>query len=356
MSNLTSMATFLLLEFSEVRELQILHFLVFLVIYLVKVTGNLLIILAIALDHHLHTPMYFFLINLAIMDLGTISVIVPKSMAVSLTNNRSILYSGCVAQVFFYFIFAAADISVLSIMAYDRYVAICNPLHYEKIMHRGACLQMVAFGWLAGLLYATLHTCGTFANTFCSNIVSQFFCEIPQLLKLACSDIYLVEVGFTVLGCHVGAGCFIFIIITYVKIFSAVFRIPSVHGQKKALSTCLPHLIVFSLLVFSGIFAFARPPSDASSSVDIAFAAIYSIIPPMLNPFIYSMRNKDIKAALWKLLDFAHSTKTISSYLSLSSWKVHIMFKGHLPETELNMQHVSSSHAFVCAAATDTQE
>ncbi|XP_044279560.1 olfactory receptor 14A16-like, partial [Varanus komodoensis] len=227
----------------------------------------------------------------------------------SLTNNRSIAYSGCIAQVFFFFFFAATDLSLLNIMAYDRNVAICNPLHYERIMHKEACLQMVAFGWLAGLLYATLHTCGTFANTFCSNIVSQYFCEIPQLLKIACSDIYLIEVGFIVLGCNIAVGCFIFIIITYVKIFSAVFRIPSVHGQKKAVSTCLPHLAVVSLLIFSAIFDYAKPPSD-TSVLDITFAVIYTILPPMLNPFIYSMRNKDIKVALMKLLDFEHSSVT----------------------------------------------
>ncbi|XP_044279557.1 olfactory receptor 14A16-like [Varanus komodoensis] len=304
------MVTFLLLEFSDICKLQILHFLIFLVLYLTAVTGNLLIIFAIALAHHLHTPMYFFLINLAMVDLGSISVLVPKSMTMSLTNNRSIAYSGCVAQVFFYAFFAATDISLLTIMAHDHNVATCNPLHYERIMHKEACLQMVAFGWLAGLLYATLHTCGTFANTFCSNIISQFFCEIPQLLKLSCSDIYLVEVGIVVLSCNIGLGCFIFIIVTYVKIFSAVFRIPSVHSQKKALSTCLPHLTVFALFAFSGIFAYARPPSDASPDLGIAFAVLYGIILPMLNPFIYSMRNKEIKAALWKLLDVEHSSKT----------------------------------------------
>uniref|UniRef100_A0A8D2IPM7 G-protein coupled receptors family 1 profile domain-containing protein n=1 Tax=Varanus komodoensis TaxID=61221 RepID=A0A8D2IPM7_VARKO len=291
--NLTSMSIFLLLEFSD-----LLHFFVFLSLYLTALIGNLIIIITVSLDHHLHNPMYFFLINLAMLDIGTVSVMVPKSMAMSLMNSRSISYSGCVAQVFLYLFFAATDLALLTIMAHDRNVAICNPLHYERIMHKGACLQMVAIGWLSSLLYAILHTSSTFTITLCSNIVHQFFCEIPQILKLSCSDLYLVEVGLLVFSCGITAGCFTFIIVTYMQIFSTVLRIPSVHGKKKALSTCLPHLTVVSIFVFSGIFIYAKPPSGVSSDLDIAFAVLYTIIPPMLNPFIYSMRNKEIKAAL----------------------------------------------------------
>ncbi|XP_053218688.1 olfactory receptor 14A16-like [Podarcis raffonei] len=315
MHNLTSMTVFLLLEFSDVRELQILHFFVFLIVYLMAIIGNLLIVIAIVLDHHLHTPMYFFLLNLAIMDLGTVSVMVPKSMAISLLNCRFISYFGCVAQVFFYFLFGTSDYALLTIMAHDRYVAICNPLHYETIMHKGACIRMVAIGWIISLLNAILHTGGTFANRFCSNSINQFFCEIPKLLKLSCSNFYLVEVGFIVLSCSIGLGCFIFIIITYMEIFSTVRKIPSVLGKKKALSTCLPHLTVVSVFLFTAVFAYTRPPSEASSDLDIAFAVMYSIIPATLNPFIYSMRNKEIKAALWNLLDVGHSSKIISRIL-----------------------------------------
>ncbi|XP_061447806.1 olfactory receptor 14I1-like [Rhineura floridana] len=307
MSNFTSVSTFLLWKFSEVRELQILHFFLFLALYMTTITGNLLMIAAVAFDHHLHTPMYFFLTNLAMMDIGIVSVIIPKSMTNSFTNSSSISYSGCVAQVFFYLFFVASDLSLLTVMAHDRYVAICNPLQYETIMHRGACIQMATIGWILSLLYAIIHTSGTFANTFCSNAVDQFFCEIPKLLKLSCSDFYLVEVGLLLLACNIGLGCFIFIIITYMKIFSTVFRIPSAHGKKKAFSTCLPHLTVVSVFIFSALFAYARPPTDASSDLDIIFSAIYTIIPPLLNPFIYSMRNKEIKTALWKLLEYGHS-------------------------------------------------
>ncbi|XP_053120420.1 olfactory receptor 14A16-like [Hemicordylus capensis] len=296
------MSEFLLLDLSEVRELQMLFFTVFLVLYLGIVSGNLLIISAIALDRHLHTPMYFFLMNLAMQDIGSISVIIPKSMSNSLMNTRHISYSGCVAQVLFFFFFIASDFFLLTVMAYDRYVAICNPLQYEMVMNKQACIQMVASVWFAGLLYGVLHTSGTFAIPFCSNVVNQFFCEIPQLLKLACSDLYLIEIGVVVLSVLIGLGCFIFIIVTYVHIFTAVLRIPSTQGRQKAFSTCLPHLIVFSTFLFSGSFAYLRPTSNTRSYLDLSITLIYSILPPMLNPVIYSMRNKEIKNAISKML------------------------------------------------------
>uniref|UniRef100_A0A6J0UQU6 Olfactory receptor 14J1-like n=1 Tax=Pogona vitticeps TaxID=103695 RepID=A0A6J0UQU6_9SAUR len=315
MNNHSSMSSFLLMGFSDVRELQILHFFVFLVLYLMTATGNLLIIIAVALDYRLHTPMYFFLFNLAMLDLGSISVIVPKSMAMALMDDSSISYAGCVAQVLFYIFFAVSDFILLIIMAHDRHIAICNPLQYERIMHKGACFQMVALGWITSFGYALLHTVGTFANTFCSNTVSHFFCEIPQLLKLSCSDLYLVEVGLLVVSCVIALGCFIFIIITYMKIFATVLRIPSVHGQRKAFSTCIPHLTVVSVLVFSSSFAYARPPTYTSSALGMTFAVIYAVIPPLLNPFIYSMRNNELKTALCTLLNFRLSSKTISTHL-----------------------------------------
>ncbi|XP_054849393.1 olfactory receptor 14A16-like [Eublepharis macularius] len=282
MPNLTTTSEFLLMELSDIRELQILHFFLFLTVYLTAVTGNLLIIIAVALDHRLHTPMYFFLLNLAILDLGSISVTVPKAMANSLMNSRSISYSACVAQVFFLFFLSGSDLAILTIMAHDRYVAICNPLQYETIMHRGACIQMAVSAWITGILNGILHTGGTFAISFCSNVVDQFFCEIPQILKLSCTDMYLVEVGIIIFGCFLGLGCFIFITVTYTHIFGTVLRIPSVQGQKKALSTCLPHLTVVSLLIFTGIFAYVRPRSNTSSELNFLSAIIYAV----LNPFM----------------------------------------------------------------------
>ncbi|XP_077169417.1 olfactory receptor 14A16-like [Paroedura picta] len=306
MANLTSTTEFLLLEFSDIRELQILHFFVFLAVYLTAVTGNLLIIIAVAFDHHLHTPMYFFLMNLALLDIALVSVIVPKAIANSLLNSRSISYSACIAQVFFLLFLEGSDLAILTIMAHDRYVAICNPLQYETIMHRGACIEMAVSAWIAGTLNGILHSAGTFSVTFCSNMIDQFFCEVPQIIKLSCSDIYLVEVGIIIFSCFLGLGCFIFIIVSYMQIFAAVLRIPSVRGQKKALSTCLPHISVVSLLIFSSFFTYMRPQGHTSPEQNVLFAIIYTILPPLLNPFIYGMRNKEIKTALLKLSDLGY--------------------------------------------------
>ncbi|XP_048347046.1 olfactory receptor 14I1-like isoform X2 [Sphaerodactylus townsendi] len=302
MSNRTFITEFLLLEFTDLREFQIVHFIVFLALYLTVVAGNLLIISVIALDQHLHTPMYFFLMNLAVTDLGSISATIPKSMLNSLMNTRLISYSGCVVQVYFFLLFAALDCTLLTVMAHDRYVAICNPLRYETIMNKGACIQMAASAWLSSLLYAMLHTATTFAMKFCSNIVDQFFCEIPQLVKISCSDLYLVESILLIFGVAAASGCFVFIVVTYIQIFTTVLRIPSSQGRQKAFSTCIPHLVVFSMFLFGGMLVYLRPIPHPSPHTNLAFAIIYSVIPPMMNPVIYSMRNKEIKLAMCKLL------------------------------------------------------
>ncbi|XP_028560238.2 olfactory receptor 14A16-like [Podarcis muralis] len=311
MDNLTSTSGFLLLEFSQNRELQILHFLVFLGLYLLTVIGNLLIIFLIALDHHLHTPMYFFLMNLAVSDIGSVTVIQPKSMVNSIMNNRHISYAACVTQVFFFFLFGCSDFTLLTIMAHDRYVAICNPLQYEIVMNKGACIQMITIAWITSILYAVLHTAGTFSITFCSSRVDQFFCEVPKLLKLSCSDLYLVQVGLLLFSCISVFGCFVFIIVTYAWILSTVLKMPSEQGRHKALSTCLPHLMVVSVFIFTAVFAYIRPPSNSSSGLDLVFAVIYTILPPMLNPFIYSIRNKEIQTALWKQLNLKQFPDTV---------------------------------------------
>ncbi|XP_053902685.1 olfactory receptor 14A16-like [Malaclemys terrapin pileata] len=304
MSNRTIVTEFLLLGFSEVRELQILHFVVFLVSYLSALVGNLLIIMVVALNNHLQTPMYFFLVNLSILDLGSISVTIPKSMANYILNTRSISYAGCVSQVFLFVFFTEADFAFLTVMAYDRYVAICKPLHYETVMNRRACVQMAASAWISGILYSVLHTGNTFALTFCGgNMVDQFFCEIPHLLKLSCSDSYLSEVGVLAFSACLLLGCFVFIIVSYVQIFKSVLRIPSEQGRHKAFSTCLPHLTVVSLFVCTGAFAYLKPTSSSTSALDLMVAVLYSVVPPMMNPIIYSMRNKEIKGALRKLTE-----------------------------------------------------
>ncbi|KAM6451710.1 olfactory receptor 14L1-like [Liasis olivaceus] len=291
----------ILSEFSKIWELQLIHIALLLILYLMTVTGNLLIISAVISDHHLHTPMYFFLMNLAMQDIGSVSVTIPKAVFNFLMKIRTISHSGCVAQVLFLLSFLSCDLSLLTVMAYDRYVAICNPLRYEVIMNRKACTKIVCSVWTASLLNASLHTIVTFTTPFCSNIINQFFCEIPYLLKIACSGLYVTEIGVLIFSATLAIGCFAFVIITYVYVFSVVMRIPSAQGRKKVFSTCLPHIVVFSLFLVTTCFAYLKPVADSPLHLDFIITIAYSIIPSMLNPLVYSMRNKDIKVALFRL-------------------------------------------------------
>ncbi|XP_059690834.1 olfactory receptor 14A16-like [Gavia stellata] len=303
MSNSSSTTQFLLLAFADTRELQLLHFWLFLGIYLAALLGNGLIITAVACDHRLHTPMYFFLLNLSLLDLGSISTTLPKAMANSLWDTRAISYSGCASQVFFFFFCASAEYFLLTVMAYDRYVAICKPLHYGTLLGSRACVHMAAAVWGSGFLNSLLHTANTFSLPLCKgNAVDQFFCEIPQILKLSCSHSYLREVGLLVVSLCLAFGCFVSIVLSYVQIFRAVLRILSEQGRHKAFSTCLPHLAVVSLFISTGMFAYLKPPSISSPSLDLVVSVLYSVVPPAVNPLIYSMRNQELKDALWKLM------------------------------------------------------
>ncbi|XP_030360697.1 olfactory receptor 14C36 [Strigops habroptila] len=303
MSNGSSITHFLLLPFADTRELQLWHFWLFLGIFLAALLGNGLIIIIIACDQHLHTPMYFFLLNLSLLDLGSISTTVPKSMANSLWDTRAISYAGCAAQVFLFAFFAVAEFCLLTIMSYDRYVAICKPLHYGTLLGSRACVHMAAAAWGSGFLTALLHTANTFSLPLCQgNAVEQFFCEIPQILKLSCSHSYLREVGLLVVGFSLALGCFVFIVGSYVQIFRAVLRIPSEQGRHKAFSTCLPHLAVVSLLVSTSAFAHLKPPSISSPSLDLVVSVLYSVVPPAVNPLIYSLRNQELQDAVRKLV------------------------------------------------------
>ncbi|KFU90239.1 Olfactory receptor 14J1, partial [Chaetura pelagica] len=288
MSNSSSITQFLLLAFADRRELQLLHFWLFLGIYLAALLGNGLIITAIAWDHHLHTPMYFFLLNLSLLDLGCISTTLPKAMANSLWDTRAISYQGCAAQQFFFFFCATAEFYILTIMSYDRYVAICRPLHYGTLLGSRACVHMAAAAWASGFLHSLLHTASTFSLPLCQgNALGQFFCEIPQVLKLSCSHSYLRELGLVVLSAFFFFCCFVFMVVSYVQIFRAVLRIPSQQGRHKAFSTCLPHLTVVSLFVSTSMFAYLKPPSISSPSLELVMALLYSVVPPVVNPLIY---------------------------------------------------------------------
>ncbi|KAF1457892.1 Olfactory receptor 14A16, partial [Spheniscus mendiculus] len=215
-----------------------------------------------------------------------------------------ISYPGCAAQLFMLVFLVVAEYFLLTVMAYDRYVAICKSLHYGTLLGSRACAHMAAAAWVSAFLHAVLHTANTFSLPLCrGNALDQFFCEIPHILKLSCSESdYLREVGLLVFSACSALGCFIFIVVSYVQIFRAVLRIPSEQGQHKAFSTCLPHLAVISLFVSTGIFAYLKPLSISSPVLNLVVSFLYSVVPPAVNPLIYSMRNQELKDALKKLI------------------------------------------------------
>ncbi|XP_015706241.1 olfactory receptor 14A16-like [Coturnix japonica] len=303
MPNSSYISEFLLLPLADARQLQLLHFWLFLGIYLAALLGNGLISTAVACDRCLHTPMYFFLLNLALLDLGCISTTLPKALANALWDTRAISYAGCAAQLFVFSFLLSAEFYLLAVMSYDRYVAICKPLHYRTLLDGRTCIIMAAAAWGTGLLNALLHTANTFSLPLCrGNAVDQFFCEIPHILKLSCSYPYLRNLGLMALSTSLFFGCFVFILLSYVQIFRAVLRMPSEQGRHKAFSTCLPHLAMVSLVVSTGFFTYLKPQSTSSSAMDVLVAVLYSVVPPAVNPLIYSVRNQALKDAIWKLL------------------------------------------------------
>ncbi|KAM6998477.1 olfactory receptor 14J1-like [Passerculus sandwichensis] len=265
--------------------------------------------------------MFFFLLNLALTDLGSICTTVPKAMHNSLWDTRDISYSRCAAQVFFFAFSLSAEFSLLTIMCYDRYVSICKPLHYGTLLGSRACAHMAAAAWASAFLYALLHTANTFSLPLChGNALGQFFCEIPQLLKLSCSKSYLRELGLIVLSALLFFACFVFMVFSYVQIFRAVLRMPSEQGRHKAFSTCQPHLAVVSLFVSTSFFAYLKPPSISSPSLDLSLSVLYSVVPPALNPLIYSLRNQELKDALGKLV--TATSEAINSLFCYRAFKI----------------------------------
>ncbi|KAI5154208.1 Olfactory Receptor 14J1 [Manis pentadactyla] len=302
MSNNTGINEFLLLGFSEDQKMQTLHGVLFLVAYLAALLGNGLIIILITWDPQLHTPMYFFLKNLSLIDLCYISVTVPKFVLNSLMNRNTISFLGCVFQVLFLVTFACSEIAILTVMSYDRYMAICHPLHYETIMNKGACGWMVVVSYISGGFSGAMHTAATFSMTFNSSKMHHFFCDIPQIILISDSKMNTNEASVTAFTASIALVCFFSILYSYVHIFSAVFRISSLEGRSKALSTCLPHLVVVTVFFSTGALAYLKPASELRSGLDIILSMFYTVVPPSLNPIIYSLRNKDIKLTLGKVL------------------------------------------------------
>ncbi|ELV09824.1 olfactory receptor 7A17 [Tupaia chinensis] len=297
--NDTQISEFLLLGFSEKSELQPLIFGFFLSMYLITVCGNLLIILATISDSHLHTFMYFLLSNLSFAEICFTSTTVPKMLVNIQTQSKVITYAGCISQVFFYIVFAALDDFLLSVMAYDRYVAICHPLHYTVIMNPWLCGKLVLASWILCVLYSLFHSLMALRLSFCTHVeIPHFFCELNQVIHIACSDTLLNDMVIYFAAVVIGGGPLTGIIYSYTKIVSSIRAISSAQGKYKAFSTCASHLSVVSLFYCTSMGVYLSSAATHSSHSSAAASVMYTVVTPMLNPFIYSLRNKDIKRAL----------------------------------------------------------
>ncbi|KAM6216818.1 olfactory receptor 7C1-like [Rhynchocyon petersi] len=300
--NQTHSSQFILLGLSEEVALQPLLFGIFLFMYLATFLGNLLIILAIITDSHLHTPMYFFLSNLSFADICFTSTTVPKMLLNIKTQNKIITYESCLSQMYFYMVFGQLDNFLLTMMAYDRFVAICHPLHYTVIMNSKFCGLLISVSWLLSILDSLLHDLMILRLSFCTELeIPHFFCELNQVIQLACSSTFLNELLLYFANGLLGVIPLIGIIFSYYKIVSAILKISSAEGKYKAFSTCGSHLSV--VLMFYGTFLGVYLSSAVTqNSRESAIASVmYTVVTPMLNPFIYSLRNKDMKQALKKL-------------------------------------------------------
>uniref|UniRef100_A0A8C3YF55 G-protein coupled receptors family 1 profile domain-containing protein n=1 Tax=Catagonus wagneri TaxID=51154 RepID=A0A8C3YF55_9CETA len=297
--NITGVSEFLLMGLSEEPELQPLIFGLFLSMYLITVFGNLLIILAISSDSHLHTPMYFFLSNLSFVDICFTSTTVPKMLWNIYTQRQAINYVACIIQVYFLMLFAGLDDLLLTVMAYDRFVAICHPLHYVVIMNPQLCGILVLVSWIISVLHSLLQTLMVLKLSFCRKVeIPHFYCELNYMVQLACSDTFLNDIVIYIAAVLLAGGPLTGILYSYSKIASSIHRISSAQGKYKAFSTCASHLSVVSLFYCTSIGVYLSSTATHSSHSSATGSLVYTVVTPMLNPFIYSLRNRDMKRAL----------------------------------------------------------
>ncbi|XP_069459924.1 olfactory receptor 2D2-like [Ambystoma mexicanum] len=308
--NSTLDSGFTLLGFSDVSPLlQIFLSILCIIIYLITLVGNLVIFVILTVDPTLHTPMYFFLRNLSVVDICLSNATIPKTLWISLSEDRRISSTGCALQMFSFFVFGITDCVLLAVMALDRYVAICIPLRYTTIMSRPTCIQLAGGSWATGILCSLGMTSLTFSLPFCkSHEIRHFFCDVPSLMKLACADTFITEVVTTAISVFVLMMPFILICITYTFIVSKIMRIRSTEGRRTAASTCASHIASVLLLYGTTMLTYVQPKSH--NSMDRAFSVCYAFFTPLLNPLIYTLRNKDVKGALKK-----HTVRNIFSKL-----------------------------------------
>uniref|UniRef100_A0A8D1H324 Olfactory receptor n=1 Tax=Sus scrofa TaxID=9823 RepID=A0A8D1H324_PIG len=302
--NLTHVSEFFLLGLSDDPEVQPLLLELFLSMYLVSVLGNLFIILAVISDSHLHTPMYFFLSNLSLVDIGYTSTTIPKMIVNIQTHSRVISYAGCLTQMSIFILFGCLDSLLLTVMAYDRFVAICHPLHYPVTMNPYLCGFLVLMSFLISILDSQLHNLLVLQLTCFKNVeISSFFCDPSQLLKLACSDTSINNLLIYFIGTIFGGIPLLGILYSYTQVISSILRVSSSSGKYKAFSTCSSHLSVVCLFYGTSFGVYFSSAVSHFPKKGVVASVVYAVVSPLMNPFIYSLRNRDIKSALWRLLN-----------------------------------------------------
>ncbi|KAJ7344152.1 hypothetical protein JRQ81_000102 [Phrynocephalus forsythii] len=299
MQDINNVTEFIFFGLTQNEEMQKICFVVFLLFYLACVLGNLLIIVTIVFSCHLNSAMYFFLSYLSFVDICYSSVTAPKMIADFLVEKKRISFIGCIAQLFGVHFFGCTEIFILTVMAYDRYIAICKPLHYTTIMTKRVCGQMVAASWLGGFMHSLVQTLMTAKLPFCGpNEIDHYFCDVHPLLKLACTDTYIVGIIVVANSGMIALSCFLILVVSYIVIL-LYLRSRSSEGRRKALSTCASHVLVVILFFGPCTFTYIRPSSNFSE--DKTVALFYTIITPMLNPLIYTLRNQEVKNAMRRL-------------------------------------------------------
>ncbi|XP_057362561.1 olfactory receptor 10AG1-like [Manis pentadactyla] len=301
--NVTELMGFVLLGFADVPLLQSFLFGLFLVMYIIILVSNGIILLVTKLDPTLHTPMYFFLGNFSFLEICYVSVTLPRMLMNLWTQRRTISLVACATQTYFILMLGATECFLLAVMAYDRYMAICNPLHYPLVMNHKVCVQLVVGSWISGIPAQIGQTCQIFSLPFCgSHLINHFFCDIPPVLSLACGDTFLNEMMVYIVAVLFVMVPFLLIVISYTKIISTILKLPSATSRAKAFSTCSSHLMVVALFYGSATIIYLRPKTSHSAGTGKVLSLFYTIVTPMFNPMIYSLRNKDVTMALRKLL------------------------------------------------------
>lgn len=301
--NQTSLGEFILVGFTNVKELQVMFFCLFFTFYFLNITGNISILWFVTVDSSLHTPMYFFLGNLSFFDISFSSVVVPKMLCDFLSPQTTITFGGCIAQMHFFHFLGSSEVTLLTIMSYDRLVAISNPLRYSVIMNRKLCVCLVIGCYITGFLHSLLHTLLTAKLPFCGpNKVNHFFCDVKPVLILACADISLNLKLLTMVTGYLATTSFLLTLFPYILISKFLLKIQTVEGRKRAFSTCSSHLMVVSLLFGTAMFTYLGPSSQDILDYDRAAAVLFTVVTPALNPVIYTLRNKDVKKAMKKAI------------------------------------------------------